>query len=499
MITCHWKGARATALSATRRARRRGIRAFAASLGLALAGAMAAADPVALRSAMALRVEHQAIPRVLAEDLLVLAQRERPSLALSDLLQRLALEWLLGEDARRRVGDAQLFASRRVAFSPQTHVERQWQSLAWQRWPDALAQDWRRWQRQAKVRPAGDDVQDQAVWRQFLLTARDAEWPGRREGVKDALLTAATRVELLRWCADEACRRPSRVTLDQVWPALNVQGRTQIVSGDRDFARAEALRWLQDLFTRGWAAQPQRWGEEGVSALDALLWARIRWQALVRWEGLDGDAHGAAAGAETAHGEVSDDDITRYWREHPDEFRRISRLDGWRARCTDESCRAAVEPLVRRSGELAPLASQRIPGLSVREVRWSDETPAGTDSAMDVSVLREGNLDAWSLALMGVTPVGVPSSALRHPGVESVGWEWVQVQRREERLQPVTSETVRYGATQALLQQRRQQAWRDRQEQLLARATLQWAPDLAAPQASPLLDLDTAPGGHHHD
>lgn len=470
----------------------------AALLATALAcAAVASADPAA--GTPALRVEDQAIPRGLAEDLLVLARREQPSLGLPDLLQRLALEWLLGEEARRRVGDEHLFATRRVAFEPEALVERQWQSLAWQRWPEALTRDWDRWQRRARVAPAGAEAD--AAWRQFLQQAGGPGLIAPSDRRRHALAGAAARVELLRWCESADCRVPSRVTLAQVWPSLNVQGRTQIAAGDRDFAQAQARRWLQDRFTREWAARPDHWGTEGAVALQALLWSRVRWQAMLRWEGLDGDAHGAAAGspalAPTAA--VTDADIERYWQEHPDEFRRISRLEGWRARCADRACRDAVEALLRQVGDLDALSRHGIDGLSVRPVHWTDDGAGPGRPFLRAGRPSEHDLDDWSLSLMAATPVGARSAALRHPGVDSQGWEWVQVQRREERPQALDSETVRYGATQALTQQRRLAAWRERQEQLLAGARLQWAPDLAAPVVSPLLEIDAAHGGHAHD
>lgn len=457
--------------------------------GAALIGSPGAAQAAPLPAGAALRVEGQLIPRGLAEDLLEIARREQPDLALPDLLQRLALEWLLGEEARRQVGDERLFAARRVAFDPAVMVERQWQSMAWQRWPEALAQDWAAWQRQARVTAPASD----AAWQRVLApAARAGLAPVAR--VTETPVGAAQLV-LLRWCDRVDCRAPARVTLAQVWPSLNVQGRTQILDGDRDFARAQARRWLQDRFTRDWASRPGRWDAVGAQALQALLWARVRWQARLRWEGLDGDAHGAAAGddavARLALGPIAAADIEQYWRDHPEEFRRISRLEGWRARCADAACREAVEPLLRRQAGLAALQGVGIPGLSVRAVQWTAEDPAAPASG-------DQALDDWSLALMAATPVGGPGPALRHPGVEARGWEWVQVQRREERLQPVDSETVRYGATQALRQARRQAAWRARQEQLLAGAQLQWAPDLPAPSRSPLLGLETA-GGHSHD
>ncbi len=477
-----------------------GARFLAPWRALLLAGAALFGSPGDLHAApvptgAALRVEGQVLPRGLAEDLLRLARREQPDLALPDLLQRLALEWLLGEDARRQVGDERLFAARRVAFEPAAMVERQWQSLAWQRWPEALAQDWTAWQRQARVTAPASTT----AWQRLLAPAGGARL-APAAGVTDAPAGAAQLV-LLRWCDTLDCRVPSRLTLAQVWPSLNVQGRTQILDGDRDFARAQARRWLQDRFTREWAAQPGRWGAEGSQALQALLWARVRWQALLRWEGLDGDAHGAAAGADApgrpALALITDADIEQYWRDHPEEFRRLIRLEGWQARCADAACREAVESLLRQQSDLGALQGVRIPGLRVRAVQWSADDPSSMPPAAQAP--GERALDDWSLALMAATPVGGPGPALRHPGVEARGWEWVQVRRREEQLQPLNSETVRYGATQALRQARRQAAWRTRQEQLLAGAQLQWAPDLPPPSRSPLLGLESAAGGHSHD
>ncbi len=434
-----------------------GLAARAAPL---LAAAPVAADARAEPDWVA-RLGDQTIPRRPAEALLGLARREQPALTLSELTRHLALDLLLGDAAAREVGDATLFASRRVGFAPEVDTRRQWLVTLQQLWPERIDRAW------TGARLEQPVTIDARAWTALWADGRGG---GLRldEALDDRQRDAASRLALLRHRAFGGMPAGA-ITAADIWPLQNVQGRRMLRSGDLDFARAQARQLLRERFVEQWLRRDSGWSEAELDFVRRVVQARQRKLAWVRWQGLSGDPHGDAPARDALAASVGEDEIGAYYRAHLDRFARLEAVDGLHLRCQEAAC-----------GEGRDLRGQ--PGVATLAWRLGDPKPAG-------------ELDAWALDLLQASPVGVASPAIRHP--DGRGWERVQAIAVKRGHHPADSETVRHEARQAIAQDKLEAAWRRRQRELLAAAGLQWAPGMSPP-ASPFEPELPPKGGEEH-
>ncbi len=412
------------------------------------------------------RIGDEPIPRRPAEALLALARRERPDLTLGELTRHLAVDLLMGDAAAREVGDATLFASRRVGFPPELDVRRQWLVTLQSLWPDRIDAAWR------AASPELPLKVDAAAWRAVWPDA-DASRPGSSLRMDDALdaaqLDAASRVIVLRHRsfggvggADGASGVPGEITLGDLWPLQNVQGRRLLRGGDVDFARAQARQLLRERFVERWLRRESGWRAEEVGFVHRVIEARQRKLAWQRWSGLSADPHGDAPPRDALAAAVSPADIERYYRAHQERFERLEAVEALHVRCL-----ASGEAQGGPPSECASGASLREhAGAAPLNWQLGDAAP---DSA----------LEAWVRDLARAWPVGPASPPIRHP--DGAGWERVQVLSTRRGVYPVDSETVRHEARQALALERLDARWRQRQKDLLAEAGLRWAPGVTPP------------------
>ena len=407
------------------------------------------------------RFGDQTIPRRPAEALLRLARREQPALTLPELTRHLALDLLLGDAAAREVGDATLFASRRVAFAPEADTRRQWLATLQQIWPERIDRAWTGARLEQPVSVDG---------RAWTALWADGQGSGLRldEALDDRQRDAASRLVLLRHRAFGGLPAGA-ISVADIWPLQNVQGRRMLRMGELDFARAQARQLLRERFVEQWLRRDSGWSEAELDFVRRVVQARQRKLAWVRWQGLSGDPHGDAPARAALAASVREDEIGAYYRAHLDRFTRLEAVDGLHLRCPDAAC-----------GEGSDLRGQ--PGVKTLAWRLGDPKPAV-------------ELDAWALDLLQAWPVGVASPAIRHP--DGHGWERVQAIAVKRGHHPLDSETVRHEARQAIAQEKLEAAWRRRQRELLATADLQWAPGMSAP-ALPFEPELPPKGGEEH-
>jgi hypothetical protein len=407
------------------------------------------------------RFGDQTIPRRPAQALLMLARREQPALTLPELARYLALDLLLGDAAAREVGDATLFASRRVGFAPEVDVRRQWLATLQQLWPERIE---RAWTGARLEQPVTVDARAwTALWAQ-------GQGGGMRldEALDDGQRDAASRLVLLRHRAFGGMPAGA-ITVADVWPLQNVQGRRMLRMGDLDFARAQARQLLRERFVEQWLRRESGWNDGELDFVRRVVQARQRKLAWVRWQGLTGDPHGDAPARDALAASVSADEIGAYYRAHQDRFTRLEAVDGLHLRCQEAACGEARD--LRGQAGVMPLAW-----------RLGDPKPAA-------------ELDAWALDLLQAWPAGEASPAIRHP--DGHGWERVQALAVKRGHHPVDSETVRHEARQAIAQEKLEAAWRRRQRELLASAGMQWAPDMTPPDSPFEPELPPKSGEEH--
>ncbi|WP_431046066.1 hypothetical protein [Roseateles sp. L2-2] len=427
-------------------------------------GIAATAVDARVSSAWIARVGDDTILRRPAEALLMLARREQPDLTLQELARRLAIDLLMGDAAAREVGDESLFASRRVAFSPEVDVRRQWLATLQQVWPERIERDWK------AAKPELSSTVDARAW-QALWSAGQGGGLRMNEDLDAAQRAGAARFVLLRHRAFG--RTPAgAITLADVWPTQNVQGRRLLLGGDLDYARAQARQLLRERFVEQWLRGESGWSGAELDFVRRIIEARQRKLAWERWQGLSGDPHAEAPPRDALAASVSEDEIGAYYRAHLDRFQRLESVEGLRLRCAAAAC-----------ADQAPGADlQGRPGAVRVSWRLGDPRPAA-------------EVDAWVLDLLQAWPAGVASPPIRHP--DGNGWERVQALSVKRGRHPADSETVRHEARQAVALEKLEARWQQRQVELLASAGLRWAPGVAAP-ASPFEPQRPTPTGGEH-
>jgi hypothetical protein len=247
------------------------------------------------------------------------------------------------------------------------------------------------------------------------------------------------------------------ITLADVWPLQNVQGRRLLRAGDLDFARAQARQLLRERFVEQWLRRQSGWSETELDFVRRVVEARQRKLAWQRWQGLTGDPHGDAPPRDALAASVTVDEITTYYRAHLDRFERLESVEGLSLRCDRAGCAEEAQVLDLRGR----------PGVTRIAWRLGDPRP-GAD------------VDAWVLDLLQAWPAGRASPPIRHP--DGNGWERVQALSVKRGHHPVDSETVRHEARQAVALEKLEARWQQRQVELLASAGLRWAPGVTPPE-----------------
>ena len=415
-------------------------------------------------SAWIVQVGGEAIPRRPAQALLMLARRERPDLTLQELARRLAIDLLMGDAAAREVGDATLFANRRVAFPPAVDIRRQWLATLQQVWPERIERDWQ------AAKPESPSTVDARAW-QALWSAGQGEGLRMNEDLDETQRAGAARLVLLRHRSFG--RTPAgAITLADIWPMQNVQGRRLLRGGDLDYARAQARQLLRERFVDEWLRRESGWSGAELDFVRRVVEARQRKLAWERWQGLNGDPHAEAPARDAVAASVTAEEIGAYYRAHPDRFERLESVEGLRLRCAPAGCTEQAQ-----GSDL-----QGRPGAVRVSWRLGDARPSA-------------EVDAWVLDLLQAWPAGVASPPIRHP--DGNGWERVQALSVKRGHHPADSETVRHEARQAVALEKLEARWQQRQVELLASAGLRWAPGVAAPQ-SPFEPQRPMPAGGEH-
>ncbi|MBO9687428.1 MAG: hypothetical protein J7598_12535 [Mitsuaria chitosanitabida] len=443
----------------------------------ATTAAMTAVDAKA-SSAWVARMGEDLIPRRPADALLMLARREQPDITLLELTRRLALDLLLGEAARQEVGDEQLFSSRRVGFAPEVEWRRQWLATLQQVWPDRIDRAWR------AASPDMPTSVDAKAWA-ALWSAPTSTGLRMDEDLDAAQRTEAGRLVLLRHRAYEDAAAGA-ITLADIWPLQNVQGRRLLRMGGIEFAQAQARQLLHERFIERWLRRESGWSAAELDFVRRAIEARQRKLAWERWQGLTADPHGDAPERDALAASVTTEEITGYYRAHPERFERLEAVEGLRLRGGEAGCGEGPGATAGDPTSLDRLAVDLRGTTGVTPVSWRAGDPAPVSA-----------LDAWSLDLSRAWPVGPASPPIRHP--DGTGWERVQTLSVKRGLHPVDSETVRHEARQALALEKLERAWQQRQRKLLMSAGLVWAPGVTPPASpfEPALPIKSDEGHAH--
>lgn len=257
-----------------------------------------------------------------------------------------------------------------------------------------------------------------------------------------------------------------QVTLLDVYDAQHVQGRNRLHNRDAAFAMQQAELLLERRYVLHWARN-----RSGLSAEDYQVFVRAVEDRLVRdgWTSLIGitaDMHDDNAHLKQLAAAVTRDEVAEYYEKNRDQFRRIERVKASHIRTRDFESANRVYSRLQKGEDFASVARQ----LSVAEDR---------EQGGELGWIEHGEKNAsWIESIAFVQKPGTTSKPFRSPGPPGAAavWEILRVDERIEGYQPLDSESVRYGAAQALSRKKAQAEYRSIRERVLDEAEIRMNP-----------------------
>lgn len=287
-----------------------------------------------------------------------------------------------------------------------------------------------------------------------LLLVFELDETGRKAAAAKALLTY------------QLDGKPARVTLLDVYDAQHVQGRNRLHARDSAFAMQQAELLLERRYVQHWAKT-----RSGLSPEDYQVFERAVRDRLVRdgWTSLIGvtaDMHDDNRHLKSLAAAVTAEEVAAYYEKNREQFKRIEKVRAWHIRTADFESANRVYARLQKGEDFAAVA---------REMSLAPDRAQGGDMGW----VEHGEKNAsWIESIAFVQKPGTTSRPFRSPGPpgSAAVWEILKVDERVEGYQPVDSESVRYGAAQALARQKALAEFRDTRERLLAGADIRINP-----------------------
>lgn len=376
---------------------------------------------------------------------------------LNKVLASLIDNRLLGDYARKHYDEATLFPNTGVAYSREVAVE------------DQLIATLRRTFKQpldaALAKAGGLDK---------LVSRRDA--PSREalavvfppasglqlttELTPDQL-AAARDITLLQY------RLPGgdagKISLADVWQRQNIQGKTMLAGGDAGLMAQQAMQLLAGHYVLSWARRDSGLTEADLQLLRQAMADRDRRGALLQVLGVEADMHYASANIQRLAAAVTAEEIRDYYERNPGEFRQLKQARAQHIRCADEAaCRSAYARL--QQGE--PFAEV------ARAVSTAEDAAQGGELGW---LQPQDGRAPWLSELAFALPPGKPSRPVREPDASGAtgNWQIVLVNERQEGVQALDSEAVRYTASQTLARRKAVAEFKALREQLYREADIE--------------------------
>lgn len=384
----------------------------------------------------------------------------------SAVLATVIEDHVLGDHARRTLGDARLFDDARVALP--THVSADAMLIA------TLELAYRESLDSTGARLA---VESFVVWRNPIEPQHlHAVLGGTRLGLNDGLTRqqemAATRLALLAVRLEGGVVQ--HLTLRDVWQQLDVHGRNRVRQFDTGFIARQALALARAAFVRQWVRRHGGLSERDLSQLHGVMADRERRVAWARVMGASVDTHYQSPELERLRRRVRLDQVTRYHAQHPEQFQRIERVRASHIRCPDSSCVQAVNAALAAALPFDAVARKHSDADSAAmggALGWIDADQTGTN---------------WLYQVALAQAPGAAPTTVREPEGSSAapGWQIVQVEERVLGRHPAHSETVRFVASQAIAGQRAAERHSATRRRLMNAAPVTINPGLAVSLAA---------------
>ncbi|MFZ6678612.1 peptidylprolyl isomerase [Undibacterium sp. Tian12W] len=392
-------------------------------------------NQVALQPELAAHLNGTPVYRLTLDVLSQMAQLEKPKTRSADILDNIINNRLLTEKTRSQFTDEELQASRRVAFEPDVVLDNQLSGYLRTVYHKDL---------EASISKLPGGKLDALIQKQGKLGEDELNsvFGARNRVILDYTLgtaqqAAAAQVTVMR-CNFAAA---TSISLYDVFRRQNVQGRVEFFNRNRDFIRQQAQLYLANLYVLDWARL--RFGEAALRDLRQAVAEQNSVRAIKSLHGIGTDTDSESRLLNQLAAEVKPKEVSAYFRNHKEEFKRIVSVRSRHIRLDNETQARQVAELARQGSNFANLAQQYSTAADARQ---------GGDMGM---IVHNGQL-SWLEQLAYMQEPGKVSAPIRAAVApdEKAHWEIVLVEQRNEGYQDPASEEVRYQASRALAQEK---------------------------------------------
>jgi hypothetical protein len=414
---------------------------------------------------LAATIDGQPISQQLLDRFIVIAKKADPEATPSKVLQRIIDDDLLAAFARRQFQAEDLIKNSKVAFSPEVQIQ---QSLS----ANIVAAFGSEMMAEAKKR-TGSDTPNYGQTARHVMT--DEDWKNLLSDQPIVMLEYrlmpagqkfAEQLVLRRYRFD--AHTQGTVTMADVYESQHMQGKFQIHQKDNDYTDQQAQGLMERRYAISWLEHRSGLTPADVNAFKQIVVDRIQTQGYLAHIGVAADIHEDVFYLKKIASQVTPEEIKAFYQSHLDMFVRVDRVKARHIRTKDEATAQQAFAALKQGKSFADVAKQ----YSI-----ADDRQNGGDLGWVVHPATGSN---WLESLLFFQPVNKVSNPFRMPGKPSdaVDWEIVFVEQKEMSNQPVTSDSVRYVASQAIAKQKVMQEYDDVRAQVWKQANIHIRPDL---------------------
>jgi len=407
--------------------------------------------------ALAATVNGEAISRQAIELMHGVAVKRRPETTMMEVMVSMIEDRLLARHARDAYPIDALIEKTRVGYAPAVQIDERLVANLQAAYGNRITE---------AVRAEKGGNLNGIVTRRHTLTA--ADWRATFGQKPHMLLEYALDDSGRKFAASlvllsyRLSGQPGHISLLDVYDAQHVQGRNRLHSKDAAFAMQQAELLLERRYVLDWARH-----RSGLSAEDYQVFVQAVGDRLVRdgWTsliGISADMHDDNRHLKELAAAVTQDEVVAYYEKNRDQFRRIEKVKAWHIRTSDFEAANRVYARLQKGEDFASVA---------REMSVADDREKGGD----LGWIEHGDKNAsWIESIAFVQKPGTTSKPFRSPGPPGSAsvWEILKVDERVEGYQPVDSESVRYGASQALSRQKALAEYNATRERVLDEADI---------------------------
>ena len=414
---------------------------------------------------LAATIDGQPISQQLLDRFMVIAKKADPQATPSKVLQRIIDDDLLAAFARRQFQAEDLIKNSKVAFSPEVQIQ---QSLS----ANIVAAFGSEMMAEAKKR-TGSDTPHYGQTARHSMT--DEDWKNLLADQPEVKLEYrlmpagqkfAEQLVLRRYRFD--AHTQGTVTMADVYESQHMQGKFQIHQKDNDYTDQQAQGLMERRYAISWLEHRSGLTPADVKAFKQIVVDRIQTQGYLAHIGVAADIHEDVFYLKKIASQVTPEEIKAFYQSHLDMFVRVERVKARHIRTKDEATAQKAFAALKQGKSFTDVAQQ----YSV-----ADDAQKGGDLGWVVHPTTGSN---WLQSLLFFQPVNKVSNPFRMPGkpTDAVDWEIVFVEQKEISNQPVTSESVRYVASQAIAKQKVMQEYDNVRAQVWKQANIHIRPDL---------------------